>query len=88
MEWDESKRLSNLEKHGLDFRDAERVLARPALVVPDQRLDYGEPRFRAVGRLDDAVVCLAFTLRGEGLRIISMRRASKAERRAYEARQE
>jgi uncharacterized DUF497 family protein len=38
--------------------------------------------------LDDLVVSIVFTPRNDGLRIISMRRANKKERQAYEAHQE
>jgi uncharacterized DUF497 family protein len=58
------------------------------LVVEDRRKDYGEHRYNALGMLDDLVVSIVFTPRNDGLRIISMRRANKKERQAYEAHQE
>ncbi|MFN4089738.1 MAG: BrnT family toxin [Alphaproteobacteria bacterium] len=49
FEWDEAKRLVNLEKHGLDFRDAPSVFRRPCLFAP---APYGsERRWVLVGRL-------------------------------------
>ena len=42
--WRESKRNSNLKKHGLDFADAEKVFAGPMAVFEDISEDYGEQR--------------------------------------------
>ncbi len=44
FEWDERKRLTNLDKHGLDFAEAEEMFQRPMLVALDTREDYGEDR--------------------------------------------
>jgi uncharacterized DUF497 family protein len=46
--WDETKRRSNLRKHGLDFADAPAVLAGRTFTMEDSR-DYGERRFTAIG---------------------------------------
>ncbi len=83
FEWDEEKRRANLAKHGLDFEDAGVVFSRPVLIAEDARRDYGETRFKALGMIEDVVVYVAFTLRGEAVRIISMRPANRKERRAY-----
>jgi uncharacterized protein len=81
--WDEKKRRRNLEKHGIDFSDADIIFSRPMLFKQDTRRDYQEARWAALGQLQDAVVFLAYTLRGEDVRIISMRRANKKERKIY-----
>lgn len=73
----------NLDKHGLDFEDAEKVFSRPVVIAPDARHDYGEPRYKALGELDGVVVYIAFTHRGDAVRIISMRPANRKEREAY-----
>ena len=52
LEWDEAKRENNLRKHGLDFRDAAQVLEGYTLELEDDREDYGEFRYLAVGLLD------------------------------------
>lgn len=52
-------------------------------VVEDARTDYGEHRFRAFGFIDDVAHCLAFTLRGEIVRAISLRRAHSKEMKRY-----
>ena len=46
LEWDESKRDSNYEKHGLDFADATTVLSGIGFEIEDTRENYSEPRFR------------------------------------------
>lgn len=85
FEWDETKRLQNLEKHGLDFAEVAELFACEApLVVEDTREDYGEKRFQGLGVLRGIVVLFVFTPRDDGLRIISMRKANKKERAIYE----
>ena len=81
--WDEKKRRRNLEKHGIDFADVEIIFSQPILVKLDTRRDYQEARWAALGQLKDEVVFLAYTLRGEDVRIISIRRANKKERKIY-----
>jgi uncharacterized DUF497 family protein len=48
VEWDEPKRLSNLEDHGVDFKDAALIFEGVFLEAEDKRGDHGEPRFRAM----------------------------------------
>ncbi|MDL2280135.1 BrnT family toxin, partial [Desulfovibrio sp. OttesenSCG-928-G11] len=88
FEWDEAKRQSNLEKHGMDFRDAALVLADAPLILKDTRQDYGEQRCLAFGELNDLLFVVAFTIRNGAFRIISARRANARERRFYESQAE
>ena len=83
-EWDPAKNQRNRAKHGLDFADAAEVFDGLVSVVEDVRRDYGEPRYKAIGMLGDMVVSVAFTVRGDAVRVISMRRAGRKERKAYE----
>jgi len=55
-----------------------------ALVVPDDRLDYGETRWLALGLIGKQLFSLAFTLRDDRIRVISLRRASRKERKLYD----
>jgi uncharacterized protein len=55
-----------------------------ALIVADDRTDYGEPRWIAIGRVGDGLYSLAHTFRGEHIRVISLRKASRKERTLYE----
>jgi hypothetical protein len=83
FEWDERKRQSNLEKHGLDFRDAATVFEHFRLSAIDDRFDYAEQRIASLGVLHGIVVFLVYTIRGDAIRLISMRRASKYETEIY-----
>ena len=83
LEWDEAKRANNLRKHGLDFRDAAQVLEGYTLELEDDREDYGEFRYLAVGLLRFTVVVLVYTPRENIYRIISMRKADSDEENFY-----
>lgn len=81
--WDERKRAANLAKHGLDFADAWRVFESLS------KLTFESARKGEVRKLDLAVVknvLLAFVYveRSSAVRAISLRRASRMERRIYE----
>ena len=74
VEWDEDKRLKNIEKHALDFVDAIDALEGPCLRRPARTVE-GELRSMAIGMLDDVCVCVIYAMRGSVLRVISMRKA-------------
>ncbi len=85
IEWDPEKAKVNLAKHGVSFADAALALEDElALTVRENQLD-DEQRFAAIG-LDPLgrLLVVAFTYRGERLRIISARKATRLERRHYE----
>jgi uncharacterized protein len=84
LEWDESKRRANFQKHGIDFRDAEQVFQGPVVTVLDSRQEYGEDRYISLGTLAGVVVVVVHTARSEKTRIISMRKAKLKESQAYE----
>jgi uncharacterized DUF497 family protein len=81
--YDPAKRQKTLEEHNLDFEDAPRVFAGRHFSKTDLRIDYGETRIITVGQLDEIVVVLVWTLRGNARRIISMRKADAEERGIY-----
>lgn len=83
-EWDETKRATNLAKHGLDFTLAEEFSWPSALVIPDARQDYGEARYFAIGELAGRLHVLIFTPRGDRVRIIGLRKANAREVKLYE----
>lgn len=89
FEWDESKNLANIEKHGLSFNQAKTIFDGFCLYDSDTRFNYGESRYIATGLLNDKVllvVVAVFTEREDRIRLISARPASKSERmRYYEA---
>jgi len=86
FEWDERKRLSNLERHGLDFFEARLMFEGPILTALDARQDYGEDRWIGVGIANGRVLVVAFTERNEGrtVRIISLRKALSYECKTFE----
>lgn len=73
----------NLRKHGLDFEDAHRVFTDDALIIEDDREGYDEDRYILLGLLYERIVVIAFTVRDDVIRIISMRKANKREQRSY-----
>lgn len=83
FEWDEAKRLLNLRKHGIDFRDAWIVFSGLTFTVEDQRFAYGEHRFLTLGLLDDTVVLVVHTEQDDLIRLISMREATNGEAQAF-----
>ncbi|MGD9537761.1 MAG: BrnT family toxin [Alphaproteobacteria bacterium] len=83
--WDEAKRRATLAERGLDFADAELIFAERTMTLPDERRDYGEPRFITAGRLRGRFVVVVWTPREEGRRIISMRHGHADEEAYYDA---
>lgn len=84
-EWDPAKGRRNAAKHGVDFADAVIALSDDsAVTIPDPDSE-DEDRFVSLG-MDPIgrVLVTVFTHRGERIRIISSRKASRAERRQYE----
>jgi uncharacterized DUF497 family protein len=82
--WDPRKAADNLRKHGVDFADAVVALEDPLALTMLDPDSNGEARFACIGR--DAVGRLLVTIfapRGRLVRVISSRRATPSERRAY-----
>ena len=70
--WRESKRKSNLNKHGFDFVDAEKVFDGPTFTVEDARDYDGEQRFNSTGFLGTTIVTISHTETEDEIHIISM----------------
>lgn len=86
VEFDAAKRAGTLEQRGLDMARAGEVLDGATLTIEDDRMDYGEPRYITIGFLDERMVVLVWTPRGDVHRIISMRKANDREKAIYEPR--
>ena len=86
-EWDDDKNKANKARHRAAFEEAEQFDWEGALVAPDDRQDYGESRFVAVGYIGHRLHVLAFTERGDKVRVISLRKANKREVKRYEKAQ-
>jgi len=83
--WDPDKAKANLEKHGIRFSDAELVLYDPYAVTVEDSGAQGEQRHISIG-LDAVgrILVVVYTDRGENIRLISARPATRRERRQYE----
>ena len=83
--WDETKRKSNLKKHGLDFRDAYLVYENPDKCTYDASRE-GEYRLMdvALALIRGRVLTLIYTEVGDNVRVISFRNASREKRKRYE----
>jgi uncharacterized DUF497 family protein len=83
--WDEAKRRSNLQKHGLDFRDAHLIYDNPDKCTYDaSREDEYRLMDVALALLKGRLLTLVYMEIGEEVRVISFRHASREERKQYE----
>jgi uncharacterized protein len=84
FEWDDGKAEANFQKHGVLFSIATAVFDdEGAFEELDLTMDYGEERWIIVGRSEDGLMAVVFTMRGESYRIISARKATKHEKQDY-----
>ena len=86
FEWDPRKARSNLAKHGVGFEEASTVFGDPlSLTIPDPDHSRTEKRHVTMGTaFTGKLLVVVHTERGDNIRIISARRASRRERRSYE----
>lgn len=86
FEWDPGKAQANFAKHGVDFPEASTVFGDLlSLTIPDPVHSVGERRFLTVGvSYRQRLLVVAHTDTEARIRIISARRATRAERRYYE----
>jgi uncharacterized protein len=80
--WDETKRAINLEKHGIDFVDAIEVFNDPNRIELEV-VRNNEPRYQTIACVNNIILLVVYTAREKAKRIISAKRASKNERKAY-----
>tara|TARA_R110002124_G_scaffold280902_1_gene454644 strand:- start:2815 stop:3078 length:264 start_codon:yes stop_codon:yes gene_type:complete len=83
IEFDPGKDAANIAKHGVSLSDAREMVLDEALIIADTRFDYGEERFNAYGLIGDTLHAMTFTLRGDDIRVISLRRARPKEVKRY-----
>ncbi len=86
FQWDQGNEGKSRGKHGVSDAESEQVFFnRPLLVVEDELHSGEELRHRALGRTNACRrLFVAYTIRGEKVRIISARDMTPAERREYE----
>jgi len=84
FEYNATKSMANLVKHGINFKDAQVLWEDPALqVIRSETLD--EPRWIAIGCIGEKHWSAVFTNRGEKIRLISVRRSRQKEIALYES---
>jgi len=84
FEWDENKRLLNLQRHDFDFVGVEAVFEAVRYTILDNHFDYGETRYVTFGFLVGRVVAVVHTNASDDVtRIISVRKATKNEQRKF-----
>jgi hypothetical protein len=77
--------LANIRKHGFDLADAEEMFRGALVVDADTREDYGEKRWVGLGPIGGSIGYVVFAEREpDTIRIISLRKATSRERKAYE----
>ena len=86
FEWDTNKARANLAKHAVSFQEATTVFGDPVSVtIPDPAHSQAENRFIILGRsYQGRILVVVHTERGDNIRVISARPASRRERKQYE----
>jgi uncharacterized DUF497 family protein len=85
FQWDPDEAESNSKKHGVEFADAVGVFTDELALSIEDPDSLSERRWVVIGRgLTDQLLTVVYTMRGEAIRIISARPATRRERRGYE----
>ena len=84
FEWDDEKALANLVKHKLSFEIGCKVFDDDLSVeMDDEQVHDYEDRWLRVGMVEGRLIAVAYTLRGDIIRVISVRGATPREKRRY-----
>ena len=84
FEWDTQKAAGNYRSHGVSFEQGQTAFSDPFSVEAiDERESYGEERVNLIGMCEGVLLHVTYTERGQGIRIISVRRAEKHEQDHY-----
>lgn len=84
IEFDSTKDKANVDKHGISLALGELMDLLKATIIPDDRQYYGEQRYLAYGDIKGRLHAMVFTYRNGRVRVISLRKANKRERKVYE----
>jgi uncharacterized protein len=82
FDFDPEKSAANRVKHGIDFVEAQELWGEPKHMIVPARSST-EVRYALIGEHKGKIWICIFTLRGENIRIISVRRARNEEREGY-----
>ena len=84
IEYDEVKNQKNLVKHGLSFQTASSAFNDPqSVIIYDEEHSEGEDRYNLIGAVESHILFIVYTMRGEAVRLISARPATKREIERY-----
>ena len=83
IEYDPTKNQTNIAKHGISFDIAVNFEFETSITWVDDRFDYGEVRYCELGYIGFSLYVLVYTLRGNTIRIISLRPATRKEVTTY-----
>jgi len=84
FEWDESKNVINIKKHGISFERASTIFKGYVLTRWEKCFHRGEDRECSIDMIEGKrVVVVIHVDRGDKIRIISARKATKKERKLY-----
>lgn len=86
LSFDPDKDAANIRKHGVSLALAAELDLDAAVIIADRRENYGEDRFNAFGEIGGQLYALTFTLRGDDVRAISLRRCRAKEVRSWRRR--
>ena len=88
FEWDGGKAAANLKKHGVSFEEATTIFSDPlSLTISDPDHSASEARFLDLGMSHQGrFLVVSYTERGDDIRIISARVATRRERRTHETK--
>lgn len=82
--WRSDKAARNLKEKGIGFERASAVWMSNRVDAPSPRLHSDERRRQSLGRVDGHVLALVYVMLDDDLmHVISLRRASRQERRKY-----
>lgn len=84
--FDQAKRDATFKDRGLAFEDAESVFEGDTVTFEDARHEYGETRYQTIGFLEDRMVMIVWTPRGEDRHVMSMRKCNDREQAKYQKR--
>lgn len=88
FEWEKNKAASNLSKHGVSFDEARTAFDDPLYIdFYDPDHSYDEHRYIIIGQsMQNSLLVISYTERGNVIRLISARKATRKERETYEDR--
>ncbi len=82
FEFNREKSESNRRKHGIRLNEATKIWEQAHVEVAAKTVD--EPRWMVIGKIKDTMCACIYTTRGDAVRLISCRRASRKEVQVYD----